>query len=413
LKGKLRCLAAATKTIKMKNHRVKRLFFIALFVILALLCLSFFVVLKDIICLGGGKAFISRQEEVPVWIKTKVSKELKAFEEIDTKSFAAIDELILENKIKYLAHFKIIDNKVGSIVGKASGRHEKLKNAIERVLEVNRIGNSDFLVYLWDDVHYGRKKSFLLKELEGQGIDISALPPIFAFAADKMAEDRSRFVLFPDPLSLDRSIFSKLGGWSCLSAKIADANRKAPWSGKKNIAFWRGGEPFSNRKYNERYLAVELSRKYPKLLDVKFTYVLKDKKGFWERKLKYLYQFLNIGSWVSFDRYLEHKMILDLDGNTVSYPGMYWKLYGNSVVLKQVTDNEIWASDLFVPWLHFVPVKEDLGDLTQKIEWVKDHDGHAEQIAKTSNDFISKNLMPKHFETYIYQLLTEYSRLIK
>ena len=38
---------------------------------------------------------------------------------------------------------------------------------------------------------------------------------------------------------------------------------------------------------------------------------------------------------------------------------IYWKLFSNSVVLKQVTNNEIWASDQFIPWLHFVPVKED------------------------------------------------------
>ena len=271
------------------------------------------------------------------------------------------------------------------------------------------MGDSDFIIYLWDGVHYGQKNSFLLKEFKNLGIDIRKIPPIFAFTVNKKAEDRKNFILFPDSLTIDISLFNKLG-WVCLNTKISNANSKSKWESKKDIAFWRGGDAFSHRDYNKRNFAVELSRKYPKLLDVKFTLTLKDSKSFFERKLKYAYKFFSIDPWVSFTKYIEHKMLLDLEGNTVSYPAIYWKLFSNSVVLKQVTNNEIWASDQFIPWLHFVPVKEDLKDLIEKINWVKEHDAHAKQIAATSDDFMKKNLMPKHFDMYIYHLLNEYSK---
>lgn len=34
------------------------------------------------------------------------------------------------------------------------------------------------------------------------------------------------------------------------------------------------------------------------------------------------------------------------------------------------------------PWKHYVPIKRNLSDLLEKIEWAKEHDEEAKKIAK-------------------------------
>jgi hypothetical protein len=181
---------------------------------------------------------------------------------------------------------------------------------------------------------------------------------------------------------------------------------------KDFLALWRGGGwSFSSRPYFKRDYAIELSKTHPELLDAKYAPDPNADKSFKERKLKYLYKFFDLDPWASYSKFIEHKMILDLDGNTVSWQEMYWKLFSNSVVLKQVTNNELWASDQFIPWVHFIPIREDLTDLIKKIQWVRNNDAKAKQIAETSNKFMRENLMPEQFDMYVYYLLSQYSKL--
>jgi hypothetical protein len=92
---------------------------------------------------------------------------------------------------------------------------------------------------------------------------------------------------------------------------------------------------------------------------------------------------------------------------------MYWKLFSNSVVLKQMTNNETFASDQFIPWVHFVPMNEDVKDIIEKIHWIKNHDAEAKQMAEAANSLMKENLMPKHFDMYLYHLLDQYSKLLQ
>ena len=50
--------------------------------------------------------------------------------------------------------------------------------------------------------------------------------------------------------------------------------------------------------------------------------------------------------------------------------GCFWKLAGNSVVLKVEGRNEQWYYDRLVPWVHFVPVRADLSDLDNATAFV-------------------------------------------
>ena len=42
-----------------------------------------------------------------------------------------------------------------------------------------------------------------------------------------------------------------------------------------------------------------------------------------------------------------------------------------------------WSlEDLLEPWVHYVPLNEDLSDVEEKMKWVIDHDEEAQMIAE-------------------------------
>jgi len=44
--------------------------------------------------------------------------------------------------------------------------------------------------------------------------------------------------------------------------------------------------------------------------------------------------------------------------------------------------------ELLSPWIHYVPLKSDLSDVREKLEWVSKHDEAARKIAERGTLFI-------------------------
>jgi hypothetical protein len=67
--------------------------------------------------------------------------------------------------------------------------------------------------------------------------------------------------------------------------------------------------------------------------------------------------------------------------------------------------------DELIPWKHYVPVKADLSDLQEKIQWAKEHDAMAHEIAENARAFVLTHLMPEHILLYSYKTLVKYASL--
>ena len=79
---------------------------------------------------------------------------------------------------------------------------------------------------------------------------------------------------------------------------------------------------------------------------------------------------------------LQYKAIIMLEGNDIS-SGLKWALYSNSVVMTQPPTKTSWAlEELLEPWVHYVPLKEDLTDVEEKMQWILDHDDEAQEIVR-------------------------------
>ncbi|MGH0131677.1 UNVERIFIED_CONTAM: hypothetical protein FKN15_032752 [Acipenser sinensis] len=64
------------------------------------------------------------------------------------------------------------------------------------------------------------------------------------------------------------------------------------------------------------------------------------------------------------------------------------------------------------PWVHYIPVKQDLSDLRELLQFVKENDNIAQEIAKRGHQFIFDHLRVEDVTCYWERLLTEYSKLL-
>lgn len=65
----------------------------------------------------------------------------------------------------------------------------------------------------------------------------------------------------------------------------------------------------------------------------------------------------------------KYKVLIDIDGNSNSWEGAFWKMASNSLTVKIECDYVQWWYHKIVPWEHYVPVKCDFSDLSNNILW--------------------------------------------
>ena len=243
---------------------------------------------------------------------------------------------------------------------------------------------------------------FILTLQDSISFDTAA--PIMTFAKNKNAKN---VIAFPD--------FEAVRGYHLLNREINTASSKYPFDHKIEKAFWRGastGGVYTEANWNTfpRAIASLASRSHPDLVDAKLSDFVQIQdaivyKHMRKKRLK--------GAHASKDEHIQHKYLLDIDGNSCAYSRLYWILLSNSTCLKQVTSDEQWYYAGLKPGVHYIPLKEDLSDLIDKITWAKSHPAECEQIAKNATGFAENNLGYFDVLKYIYLLLNEYAKLQK
>jgi hypothetical protein len=98
------------------------------------------------------------------------------------------------------------------------------------------------------------------------------------------------------------------------------------------------------------------------------------------------------GLWRDFieeTTWIGDKYALDIDGNTNTWSNFLARLHLGCCVLKVESPlgYRQWYYDRLSPWEHFVPVKSDLSDLIEKIDWARSNDVRAKEIATAGQAF--------------------------
>ena len=185
------------------------------------------------------------------------------------------------------------------------------------------------------------------------------------------------------------------------------------WNEKKNICIFRGsatgcGITLEN---NNRLKATDISIDYPELLDAGIT----DWKA---RMRKYSGKGIEIINTNSFRFKLSNKIsniekskykyILNIDGYVSAYR-LSSELSMGSVVLIVKSEYKLWFSSNLKEYVHYVPVKEDLSDIIQIIQWCKDNDEKCKKIAANAMDFFKKYLSKDGILNYLQEKLINIS----
>ena len=181
------------------------------------------------------------------------------------------------------------------------------------------------------------------------------------------------------------------GGYQNLREQM-ERNPLPPWHERLPIAFWRGsttgtkGIDVFTIDLNRRYKLAKLSRTWPDLLDARINRVVqyRDGEAREQVELRLKQEGLLSASVTPWHSAL-HAWQIDIDGNVNSW-GLLWKLLSGSCILRVESTRQQWYHQRLKAWKHLVPVRTDLSDLGEKLEWCKNHRQECAAIAASGKD---------------------------
>lgn len=171
------------------------------------------------------------------------------------------------------------------------------------------------------------------------------------------------------------------------------------WRGKTNQ---KGGIHLDDQEKSARLQICRLSEQYPDLVDAGFTKIC-------ERSSPQLAQYLK--PFLKTEEIFAYKYQAWLDGDVTSYTNSGWRFYAGSTVVKPASPFTQWYFCAMKPWIHYVPVKEDLSDLIETLLYLKNHDDLAYQIAQNGLKFARTHISKESTAQYFHDLLWSWSRL--
>lgn len=69
--------------------------------------------------------------------------------------------------------------------------------------------------------------------------------------------------------------------------------------------------------------------------------------------------------------------------------------------------------DALKPWVHYIPVRQDLSDARELIEFAQENDSVVREIARRGREFIKQHLRMDDIYCYWRELVIEYTKLLK
>jgi hypothetical protein len=108
----------------------------------------------------------------------------------------------------------------------------------------------------------------------------------------------------------------------------------------------------------------------------------------------------------SLDEQSRYKYIINIDGHVSAYR-LSSEMGSGSVILLVMSNNKLWFTDMLIPYVHYVPVLEDLSDLYSQIIWCKNHDTECKIIAENAKKFRDTYLSKTGILTFLRDTLTQ------
>ncbi|UNI23308.1 hypothetical protein JDV02_009138 [Purpureocillium takamizusanense] len=233
-------------------------------------------------------------------------------------------------------------------------------------------------------------------------------------------------VLFPSPSSTGEGF-------------TYDDSGDVEWDKKKNSLYWAGsttggyaGNDSWKKFHRQRFVALarglDRGRKlwylrerdgifrrvaWPVLLgrdlfDVAFSSAIQCDEKFCEAQRAYFDMHGRADQNAPFGS----RLVFDLDGNGIS--GRFNKLLASrSAVLKQTLLRE-WHDERLIPWVHYIPVSQGLGELPEMVAWLtgtEEGRSRAKMVADRGRQWAARAMREQDRAIYVYRLLLELARI--
>ncbi|KAL9188267.1 hypothetical protein ACHAXT_006645 [Thalassiosira profunda] len=103
-----------------------------------------------------------------------------------------------------------------------------------------------------------------------------------------------------------------------------------------------------------------------------------------------------VGEEMTSEQLAHYKYHIDLGGGGgTSWSGTIQKLALPGLLFHHETGARDWYHEHLVPWIHYVPVREDLSDLRERFLWAERHERKARNIAKAGIEFVRRMGRPE------------------
>lgn len=147
------------------------------------------------------------------------------------------------------------------------------------------------------------------------------------------------------------------------------------WEDRKGIALWRGGcSGLGNDSVRIRTVKT--------LIDYPYADVKLNKYWYENKNIPYNY----FADKVDLKEFFNNKIFLIIDGNIIASNHMWG--FATGCVPFLISNAKCWFSEFLKPFVNYIPIKYDLSDLIEKIEWVRNNDELAEKISKNALEFV-------------------------
>lgn len=175
------------------------------------------------------------------------------------------------------------------------------------------------------------------------------------------------------------------------------------WNDKKGKLIWRGavtGVDFELNKSGKSVLSTHLyggprihvvSHYYNHNIDIVDIAFQADSESVeWAPIEVWDEAHLGRDTYTSMKDQLTFKYILMLEGNDVA-TGLKWQLVSNSVVFMAKPTTVSWLmEDVLVPFVHYVPLKDDYSNIIEMVHWARNNDEKCKWISAQATEYMQR-----------------------
>lgn len=236
-------------------------------------------------------------------------------------------------------------------------------------------------------------------DVHTQIVNLASIVPWFVPCVNPDYELARKGVLFPDYFLINPKTLDEI-------ERLLTAGNLKPFTARENKIFWRGtlsGHNLSNvgEIKNPRLKLMLLAREYrcvdAKLISSSFVcdVYCKEVKEYLEA---------NIGPAVDFFKHAQNKYLFCGEGFGAAWARLACALATGSVVLLQTHSSQFFYS-LLKPWVHFVPISDDLSNLIEAYAYLEEHPELALEIGRNGRQFAMHYLNKRAIQEYMACIL--------